>query len=104
MISISRPINGITLNGDEFLLDKNKEILVFDTIELAKEYLLTHGVDKSAIDYFNFNEAECDEEVFLVEALNICKDFLTVEDFKDEYFQNLLSVEENIKNFKEWIK
>lgn len=56
MISVSRPKNGITLNGDEYLLDDDGEVMLFESIEDAKEHLLSKGLEAEDIENFNFNE------------------------------------------------
>jgi hypothetical protein len=43
--AISRHINGISLNGKEYCLDGEDNVLLFDSFESAKEYLLMHLVD-----------------------------------------------------------
>lgn len=43
--AISRHINGISLNGREYCLDEEDNVLLFDSFELAKEYLITRLVD-----------------------------------------------------------
>lgn len=44
MITVSKPINGVTLNGDEWLLDDNGEVMKFETKEDAVVFLKKHGV------------------------------------------------------------
>jgi hypothetical protein len=56
MITISRPVNGITLNGDEYLLDDTGEAMLFESVEDAKEHLLSKGLEAEDIENFNFNE------------------------------------------------
>jgi len=58
MISISRPINGITLNGDEFLLDENNEVILFPDKATALDWLHKQGVEDDEIEGFNFNDEE----------------------------------------------
>lgn len=43
MFTISRPIEGISLNGDEYLLDGNDEPKVFATFELAILFMQANG-------------------------------------------------------------
>lgn len=58
MISISRPINGISLNGDEFLLDENNELLLFEDEKAAIDWLHEHGVTDNEIEGFNLNDED----------------------------------------------
>lgn len=44
MIRVSRAINGITINGDEYILDKNNEIMLFENEKQAKQFLKENGV------------------------------------------------------------
>lgn len=55
-ISISRPVNGISLNGDEFLLDNNNEVKTFDTEKEAQEFLLENGATHDELPSFNLVE------------------------------------------------
>lgn len=43
MIIISRPINGITLNGVEYVLDENGEVMKFESLECAHVFLMEAG-------------------------------------------------------------
>lgn len=49
-ILIKRPINGITINGFEYVLDDNGDEITFDTLEDAKAFLAQHGYDENDID------------------------------------------------------
>ena len=55
MIVISKPINGISINGDEYLLDENNEHMEFDSIEVAKEFLIENGLEVT--ESFNFRDS-----------------------------------------------
>ena len=44
MFVIKRPINGISLNGDEYLLDENYILKGFKTEQEALEFLALHGL------------------------------------------------------------
>lgn len=39
MIVIGRPINGVTLNGLEYILDDNSEIMKFETVYQALKFI-----------------------------------------------------------------
>ena len=45
MIKVGRPINGISLNGLEWLLDDEGKELECESKEIAMEFLREHGVD-----------------------------------------------------------
>lgn len=64
MISISRPINGISINGDEFLLDENNEVILFPDKIAAMNWLQERGVTNKEIEGFNFNNEDGDEDNF----------------------------------------
>lgn len=49
-VLIKRPINGITINGFEYVLDDNGNEISFDNLEDAKAFLVKHGYDENAID------------------------------------------------------
>ena len=53
-IIVGRPINGISLNGLEFLLDENGEIMKFITKAHAEKYLRAHGASDEDIYYMSF--------------------------------------------------
>lgn len=57
MITVGRPVNGISLNGDEFLLDDDNNVLEFCDKWAAMTYLRENGVeltDEQMEDSFNF--------------------------------------------------
>jgi hypothetical protein len=45
MIIIGRPINGISLNGLEYLLNEDQTEMEFKDKETAKQFLREHGHD-----------------------------------------------------------
>jgi hypothetical protein len=47
---IARPINGISLNGDEYALDENGDVLTFSSVSEAKQFLYEHGGTPESID------------------------------------------------------
>ena len=59
-IIIGRPINGIALNGNEYLLDEKGEIAQFDSEDAARKFLFDKGMPLSLIhgDYFVFEETD----------------------------------------------
>jgi hypothetical protein len=60
-ITISRPINGIPINGDEYLPDDNGAPLKFNTIKEVIRYLVEHNCEiRDLLDFdFNIEEAPC---------------------------------------------
>lgn len=58
-VIVGRPINGISLNGLEYILDDEDEIRYFDSIDEAKTLLREHGYDDEDMeDYLVFKESE----------------------------------------------
>lgn len=47
---IGRPINGISINGLEYVLDENGDELIFESIEEAKCFLSGCGIDEEEIE------------------------------------------------------
>lgn len=47
---IIRPINGISINGKECVLDKEGNEILFDTMGEAKEFLAKHGYTEFDIE------------------------------------------------------
>jgi len=45
MIVVGKPINGISLNGLEYLLDDEDNMMKFETREFAKYFLVNNGYD-----------------------------------------------------------
>jgi hypothetical protein len=57
---IARPINGIALNGDEYLLDDNNNPKAFDTNASAYNFLRNMGYDIDSMDAENIRIIEID--------------------------------------------
>ena len=53
-IIVGRHFEGITLNGLEYLLDENGDIMTFPTEDHAVRYLKEHGADDEEIYYMSF--------------------------------------------------
>ena len=47
---IKRPINGISINGDEYVCDDNGKTMVFDNESEAKEFLEENGCDDDGME------------------------------------------------------
>lgn len=50
MYTIARPINGISLNGKEYLLNEDGTVMQFETEAAAVQFLLDNGVEPQAIE------------------------------------------------------
>ena len=48
--AITRPINGVTINGVEYCLDENDQVLTFESMTKAKEYLAKQGYSEAMIE------------------------------------------------------
>ena len=48
---IARPINGISINGNEYLLNSKDQIMIFKTREECLEYVTKNITDKNPEDY-----------------------------------------------------
>ena len=56
MIIVGRPINGIPLNGLEYLMDSDGMDMRFNTEADATAYLVEHGVTGNALEEIIFKE------------------------------------------------
>ena len=54
--TVSRAINGIGLNGDEWLLDDDGDVITFESEIAAREYLKENGISDKEIESYNFHE------------------------------------------------
>jgi hypothetical protein len=59
-ITISRPIGGLSINGDEFLLDESGELLEFETVHEALQFFADRTFTiTDLLDFdFHFEEEE----------------------------------------------
>jgi hypothetical protein len=57
-LMVGRPINGITINGDEYLLDDKGEVIKFKSRAEAEKYLLAHDLTAEEIEGLRFIEVE----------------------------------------------
>jgi len=53
--AVSRSIEGISLNGQEFLLSDDKKVRMFDSIAEAKEHAHSVGITEEDFDNGTFN-------------------------------------------------
>jgi hypothetical protein len=64
MVTISRPINGIPLNGQEYLMTQDGSLAVFEDIDEAMQFLELMGAKGTydeLMDQYNFNEYEVED-------------------------------------------
>ena len=62
-IIVGRHIEGIALNGLEYLLNEySGRALKFESVEEAKEYLVKNGVSEEEMYYLKFIEVEEENE------------------------------------------
>ncbi|MDR0759585.1 MAG: hypothetical protein LBF74_05675 [Treponema sp.] len=57
-ITISRPIGGISINGDEYVLDEDGCALAFDSVEAAICYLADNGFTIGDLQKLNWHFEE----------------------------------------------
>jgi hypothetical protein len=58
MIIIGRPINGISINGLEWLLTDSGDVMKFINEESAHDFLIEHDVEESELYCYHFEEEE----------------------------------------------
>lgn len=63
MIKIGRAIEGISINGIEWLLDEENDVMTFSDRENAKEFLKENGFD-------SFTDEELEDSFFYEEIEN----------------------------------
>jgi hypothetical protein len=66
-VTVGRPIGGISINGLEYLQHDNGSEMVFESVQLAKDYLREHGEDPEAEGAFVYTllsprEVVCDKD------------------------------------------
>jgi hypothetical protein len=65
MVAVGRPINGISINGLEWLLDDANKPMVFSDKNEAIAFLKAHGTDDTDIEDYvfdtEFSESEMSE-------------------------------------------
>ena len=68
-IIVGRNINGITLNGYEYITDNNNFLIGFISEKSARDYLHRHGISDNDIQYLEFfyrtECPNCGEEVIV---------------------------------------
>lgn len=62
-VIIGRPINGITINGLEYLLDENNHPMEFPTESEAKAFLNSHGFFGESLEGFFFETDETHSDI-----------------------------------------
>jgi hypothetical protein len=63
MFAIARPINGVTINGNEYLLDENDNIKLFATRESAVDFCKQFGIDPEYIEPSESDDQFLDDEL-----------------------------------------
>ena len=61
MIIVGRAINGISLNGLEYILNDDGSVMQFESQDAAKEFLKGHGYRKNDLENLIFAEEDGDE-------------------------------------------
>lgn len=56
-VVVGRPVNGISLNGLEFLLDDEDEVIYFSSVDEAKKYLDDAGIEPEEYSEYTFLES-----------------------------------------------
>lgn len=62
-VIVGRAINGVTINGLEFLLDEEHEVVKFPNVGAAKKHLMENGFSQEAVEDMTFLNAETDEPI-----------------------------------------
>jgi len=65
---ISRAINGISINGREFVLDDKDELMLFDTTDSAEIFLKDNGIDNPEDYGIEISEFEPENPQILVSS------------------------------------
>ena len=65
MIIVGRPINGICINGDEFLLDDDDQTMEFQSVGQAKDFLRVYGYTDETVlnESFNYYDSKTMEVI-----------------------------------------
>lgn len=56
-VIVGRPINGISINGLEWLLDDDGGYIVFENADAAKKFLMEHGFEEEDMEKLVFVES-----------------------------------------------
>ena len=56
-VIVGRPINGITINGLEYLMDDEGAFKIFDDMDAAKKFLTENGFDEAGMEDLVFVES-----------------------------------------------
>lgn len=56
-VIVGRPINGISINGLEYLMDDEGAYKIFDDIDAAKKFLMENGFDEENLEELVFKES-----------------------------------------------
>ena len=86
-VIVGRYINGISLNGLEYLKNDADEVIYFESVEAAKVYLREHGVTEDEMEDMVFRKSvgtcfRCGDPLFLSDIPEYtCQCFRCDEDF-----------------------
>ena len=69
-IAICRPINGIPLNGREYLVDSDGSAICFESEEKAKRFLKDIGFSEEDIEDMGIEFEEIEEDKFQCEIIS----------------------------------
>lgn len=61
-VMIYRPINGIPINGNEYVLDENGDPMIFDSEDDARSFLADYGIGETEIEEMGVGFEEVTEE------------------------------------------
>lgn len=67
VVTISRPVNGISINGDEYALDEDGKALAFDTVREAINFLADLNYTIGDLRGLDFNMEEIRDNHNLVQ-------------------------------------
>lgn len=56
-VIVGRPINGISINGLEYLMDDEGGYKIFDDMDSAKKFLIENGFDEEDMEELVFKES-----------------------------------------------
>lgn len=59
---MARPINGVTINGKEYLRDENDEVITFNSPQEGIDYLIFNGMSLNEIKGSDIEAEEYDNK------------------------------------------
>ena len=64
MVAVGRPINGISINGCEWLLDDDGNLKVFTEENIAVQFLKEHGISDDELEDYIFSDDIGKDEIY----------------------------------------